>query len=79
MTVPPDRQPEREDLAVVNRRLHALIDVGLELAFERNPEPWFTSPETSRVWNAISQNGSKPSTCSSQSRAGDMVWKLDVM
>ena len=35
-------------------------------------------PATSCVWKAISQNCSKPSTCSIQSSAGFMVWKLAV-
>ena len=55
-------------------------DAGSHITIDFSPEPcraWTVA--TSCVWNAISQNGSKPSTCSIHSSAGFIVWKFEVM
>ncbi len=57
-------------------------ETGSHITTDFSPEPCSrpvgVTVATSLVWNAISQNGSKPSTCCIQSRAGFIVWKFAV-
>jgi hypothetical protein len=54
-------------------------DCGSHITTDFRPEPCVAGRRaTSLVWNAISQNRSKPITCSIHSSAGFMVWKFDV-
>ena len=54
------------------------LDVGSHITIDLRPEPVLRAGSTSLVWNSTSHSCSKPSTCSSHSSIGFMVWKFDV-
>ena len=51
---------------------------GSHITIDLRPEPVLRAGSTSDVWNATSHICSKPSTCSSHSSIGFMVWKFVV-
>ena len=48
------------------------------MTIDLRPEPVLRFGSTSEVWNSTSHICSKPSTCSSHSSIGFIVWKFDV-
>ena len=55
-----------------------VCDTGSHITIDLSPEPVLRFGSTSEVWNETSHICSNPSTCSSQSSIGFMVWKFDV-
>src|SRR6187549_4206245 len=55
-----------------------VFDAGSHITIDLRPEPVLRFGSTSLVWNSTSHICSKPSTCSSQSSIGFIVWKFDV-